>query len=98
MCLIGFFAYTGWHCLRIAYDKRWRKTEIGHLAAMVFTFLVGYAVGAQFVTLDRLEAPFFITLIGTGLLRVTDQMRHAVPMQDPSDPAISATPALSKAA
>ncbi len=76
ICLVGFFAYIAWHSLRIAYDSRWRKHEIGHLAAMVFVFLTSYAVGAQFVTLDRLEAPFFIALIGAGLLRVTDRMRR----------------------
>jgi O-antigen ligase len=40
-------------------------------ARMVVAALVGFAVSAQFVSLDRLEMPYYITLIGAGILKLS---------------------------
>jgi O-antigen ligase len=40
------------------------------LARMVIAALAGFAVAAQFVSLDLLEHPYYITLIGAGLLKL----------------------------
>jgi hypothetical protein len=41
-----------------------------YLARGVIAALIGFAVAAQFVTLLGLEAPYYITLIGAGILKV----------------------------
>lgn len=44
-----------------------------HLARTVITSLIGFAVSAQFVSLDLLEQPYYITMIGAGLLKLISQ-------------------------
>lgn len=39
-------------------------------ARMVVASLVGFSVSAQFVSLKELEQPFYVTLLGAGVLRV----------------------------
>ncbi|MCI0682559.1 MAG: O-antigen ligase family protein [Gemmataceae bacterium] len=50
-----------------------------HLARMVIASLVGFAVSAQFVSLDLLEHPYYITLIGAGLLKLSSVAGNAQP-------------------
>jgi hypothetical protein len=40
---------------------------------MVIASLAGFVVAAQFVSLDLLEHPYYITLIGAGLLKLASQ-------------------------
>lgn len=47
-------------------------------ARMVIASLVGFAVAAQFVTLEGLEVPYYITLIGAGVLKL-DSVPAVVP-------------------
>ena len=54
-----------------------------HLARMVITSLAGFLIAAQFVSLHKLEIPYFVALIGAGLLKLT------------STPAATAKPAVS---
>jgi hypothetical protein len=37
---------------------------------MVVTALAGFIVSAQFVSLEALEIPYFVTLLGAGTLRL----------------------------
>jgi probable O-glycosylation ligase (exosortase A-associated) len=41
-----------------------------YLARIVIAALVGFAVSAQFVSLELLEVPFYITLLGAGVLKL----------------------------
>jgi probable O-glycosylation ligase (exosortase A-associated) len=41
-----------------------------HLARMVISSLMGFLISAQFVSLKGLELPFYITLIGVGVLKL----------------------------
>lgn len=41
-----------------------------YMARMVIASLTGFAVSAQFVSLDLLEHPYYVTLIGAGLLKL----------------------------
>jgi probable O-glycosylation ligase (exosortase A-associated) len=43
----------------------------GVLARMTVTSLVGFAVSAQFVSLEALETPYYIALIGAGVLKLS---------------------------
>jgi probable O-glycosylation ligase (exosortase A-associated) len=44
-----------------------------YLARMVIASLTGFAVSAQFVSLERLEAPYYIALVGAGVLKLSSQ-------------------------
>ena len=48
-----------------------------HCARMVIASLIGFAVSAQFVSLSLLEVPFYITLIGAGVLKVQFIQNHS---------------------
>jgi putative inorganic carbon (hco3(-)) transporter len=41
-----------------------------HLARMVIASLVGFIVSAQFVTVEGVELPYYITMIGGGVLKL----------------------------
>jgi probable O-glycosylation ligase (exosortase A-associated) len=48
-----------------------------YLSRMVIASLAGFAVSAQFVSLERLEAPYYIALVGAGVLKLsTDPLLH----------------------
>ncbi len=59
---------------RIALDP-----QLAGLARMVIVALVGFAVSAQFVALDRLELAFFINVIGIGILKIDPNVSPSVP-------------------
>jgi probable O-glycosylation ligase (exosortase A-associated) len=44
---------------------------LAHAARMVIAALVGFTVSAQFVSLDRLEIPYYVALIGAGVLKLS---------------------------
>ena len=44
-------------------------------AAMIIAAIVGFAVTASFVSLDNLEPPYYIVLIGAGALKIAPQYR-----------------------
>lgn len=44
-----------------------------NVARMVIASLVGFAVAAQFVSLERLEIPYYVTLLGAGALRLLSE-------------------------
>ena len=47
---------------------------------MVIVSLCGFAVSAQFVSLELLETPYYIALAGAGVLMLSD--RSLPPVQD----------------
>ena len=46
---------------------------VRYFARMVIASLVGFLASAQFVTVDGVELPYYIALIGAGTLRVVSQ-------------------------
>jgi hypothetical protein len=40
---------------------------------MVIASLTGFAVAAQFVSLDRLEVPYYVALLGAALLKLSSR-------------------------
>jgi probable O-glycosylation ligase (exosortase A-associated) len=49
-----------------------------YLARMIIASLVGFAISAQFVSLQHLEVPYYIVLLGAGVLKVHSMTRPAV--------------------
>jgi O-antigen ligase len=52
-----------------------------YLARMVIAALIGFAVSAQFVSLKILEAPFYVTLIGAGVLKLASRSASSFPQE-----------------
>lgn len=52
-------------------------------ASMIVVGLAGFAVTSQFITIYGLEAPYFIVMIGAGLLKVTSAEAATVPERKP---------------
>jgi probable O-glycosylation ligase (exosortase A-associated) len=70
--LVGFYGGTlrrVWSLTResMPVSDPWLR----HLARMVVASLIGFIVSAQFVSLDLLEPPYYVVLIGAGLLKLT---------------------------
>jgi len=58
--------------------------EYRGLARMVIASVTGFAVAAQFVSLDRLEQPYYVALIGAGLLKLSSTQPVRPPPPEPS--------------
>jgi O-antigen ligase len=66
---VGFFGCTvwsQWKLLRRPPPEPW----LADAARMTIAALVGYAAAATFVTLEELELPYYVALLGAGALRL----------------------------
>jgi putative inorganic carbon (hco3(-)) transporter len=83
--LLLFYGTVIWHCWRMqialknAASKEVDESEeqndrwFADCGRMVTAALVGFAVSASFVSLDALEIPYYIALVGAGTLKVMSQ-------------------------
>lgn len=71
MFLVSFYGLCMWRLFPLTQmrDFPWDPWLQG-AARMVIASLVGFTISAQFVSLKELEQPFYVTLIGAGVLRV----------------------------
>lgn len=84
---LGFLVgYYGLCCARL---WRWRRLVAGYdpwladAARMVIASLAGFVVSAQFVSLEGLELPYYVTLIGAGAIKLAGCRRPALAMRAP---------------
>jgi O-antigen ligase len=73
LILLGGLFYG--QCVVMLTPLMWMKNSIRdqwlrYFACMVVPSILGFVAGAQFVTLATLEPPFYIVLLGTGVLRL----------------------------
>jgi probable O-glycosylation ligase (exosortase A-associated) len=61
-------------------------------ARMVVTSLIGYMLAAQFVSLKNLEIPYFVGLVGAGVLKMMSQLEAAGPAGLPPAGSAGAAP------
>ena len=58
---------------------RRKDTDIGELhvavARLTIAAITGFMVSAQFVSLEGLELPYYVTMIGAGTLKLSSQKR-----------------------
>ena len=91
MLYYGFTIYQGWKMSRShAGDDPW----FADAGRMVVVALVGFVVAASFVSLDALEPPYYIALLGAGTLKVHSQVvagASARPVSMPSSMRLSST-------
>jgi len=58
----------------------------GHAARMVVVALSGFVVAAQFISLEFLEVPYYIVLVGSGLLKLESTSTNTDPLPPPQIP------------
>jgi putative inorganic carbon (hco3(-)) transporter len=70
-CLLGFYL-IGMACLYPFLKDRFPVHDpwLRYLARMVISSLVGFVVAGQFVTLQGVELPYYVGLVGIGVLKV----------------------------
>lgn len=81
--LAGFYLITIWRCWLLLRsqgpdDDPW----IGDLCRMTIASLIGFGVAAQFVSLETLEIPYYVTLLGAGALMLTSREQRAAKRYD----------------
>ncbi len=54
-----------------------------YLSGMVISALVGFVTSAQFVSIEAMELPYYITLIGAGVLKLTSVVHNPLPASGP---------------
>ena len=86
--MLLFISYYGLCLVRLLPIARGRTPVsdpwLTYLARMVIASLSGFAVSAQFVSLDFLEPPYYIALVGAGVLKLCSRSHPSVP--DPGFP------------
>ena len=75
---LGFYLVCIWRCWRMLAklqpdDPPW----FGDACRMTVTSLCGFIVAAMFVSLEALEIPYYVALLGAGTLLVIGDYRHA---------------------
>ena len=71
--LIGFFGVTSLRLWRLS--RRFKAGSIEAMyARMVIASLAGFFVSSQFITVYGLEVPYFVALVGAGLLKITPDL------------------------
>jgi O-antigen ligase len=79
--MILLMSYYGFCLIRLWPIARGRKTVpdpwLVYLARMVIASLVGFAVCAQFVSLEFLETPYYVALVGAGVLKLSSSSPRA---------------------
>jgi len=70
--LLAFYGICMWRLWLLARPRaRLPDPWLKDAARMVIAALVGFGVAAQFVSLEGLEVPFYITLVGAGALKMS---------------------------
>jgi len=73
LLLTTFYGSVVWKLWRLLFSKELLDPWIRDAARMVIAALVGFAVSACFVTVEGVEPPYYVALIGVGLLKLASQ-------------------------
>jgi O-antigen ligase len=68
--LLAFYGICAWHMLRISRLRSSPDRWATWMARGVLTALAGFFASAWFVTVDRIELPYYLVLLGSGLVKV----------------------------
>lgn len=78
--LVAYYGLTIWWLYAISKKKQSEGNEDAfelHAAEMVIASLAGFVIAAQFVSLEGLELPYYITMLGAGAIKL-DSTREYV--------------------
>lgn len=69
--LVGFYLFTIWRCLKLLYSLPANAPPwYGDCCRLVIASLCGFGVSAQFLSLEAVEIPYYIALMGAATLAV----------------------------
>jgi O-antigen ligase len=70
--LIAFYVICMWHLWPLTRESyRTSDPRTREMARMVIASLAGFMVSSMFVTLEGLELPYYVVLVGAALLKVS---------------------------
>jgi probable O-glycosylation ligase (exosortase A-associated) len=80
LCYVMFYGLTTFGLWRIVRNQNEVSNPwIVYLAQAVIASVVGFAVSAQFVSAERVEGPYYVTLIGACAIKLCYRPRFAQP-------------------
>lgn len=79
--LILFYGVVLWSVFRLVHRRELQGTWFADSGRMVVAALAGFAVSASFVSLDALEPPYYIALLGAGTLKVLSNAQNPPPIE-----------------
>jgi probable O-glycosylation ligase (exosortase A-associated) len=83
--LIGFYLASGGKLLVVTREVDVPDPWLRNAARMVISALAGFAVSAQFVSVRALEQPYYVALVGAGVLRLcSPPSGEAAPPPEPT--------------
>lgn len=68
--LLCFYGICSWQMLKIVLSRQTVDPWMRWMAIGVVTALAGFFASAWFVTVDRIELPFYVVLLGAGIVKV----------------------------
>jgi O-antigen ligase len=72
LLLLAFYGVCVARLWRLAFKRTFTEDPwLQALARMVITSIVGFAIAAQFISLWGLEIPYYVILVGAGVLKLT---------------------------
>ena len=75
---MGFFVVVIWRCwLLLQRTKNEPDAWFADSARMTIASLISFMVAAQFVSLEALEIPYYVAMLGAGSLAVHSRMRQS---------------------
>jgi putative inorganic carbon (hco3(-)) transporter len=75
--LVAYYGLCSWRLWRGRRQIALMDPRLADAARMVIASTAGFAVSAQFVSLEGLELPYYVTMIGAGALKLAGQPRSA---------------------
>jgi O-antigen ligase len=71
LLLMVFYVSALVRLVPLCIDKAAANPEAAGLARLVVPAIIGFLMASQFITSEGIEAPYYITLIGAGVLKLT---------------------------
>jgi len=78
--LLFYYLSTMWMLWKMTRQKELDQTFLGDVARMVIAALTGFGCSAMFVSLEGLELPYYVCLLGAGALKLA-----SLPPNNPED-------------
>jgi hypothetical protein len=77
LCLLGLYVLTVFRMWPIAQSGVGHGDTLSqHLARITVASLVGFVISAQFVSLEGVELPYYLVMIGAGVLKISSLQFH----------------------
>jgi hypothetical protein len=77
LLLLSFYVITTFKCWLMA--RRSRGTRYEALGLYVVSGLTGFIISAQFVSMEGLEVPYYLAMLGAAALKVRGDVNVPIP-------------------